>query len=108
MADAVKEFDIHPKILFENHYPKYIERPNAMRNSLQRLFDLGYHAKTLASTDEKLAYLHKLGYFPKEVVKASMRERGLYEGVSNEDAMNVICERGTIRTTLLSWQPSSS
>ena len=108
LADAVKEFDIHPKILFENHYPKYMERPNNMRHSLQRLFDLGYYPKTLASTDERLAYLHKLGYFPKEVVKASMRMRGLYEGVSNEDAIDVICERGSIRTTLLSWKPGPS
>ena len=108
LADAVKEFDIHPKILFENHYPKYMERPDDMRHNLQRLFDLGYYPKTLASTDERLAYLHKLGYSPKEVVKASMRMRGLYEGVSNEDAIDVICERGTIRTTLLSWKPGPS
>ena len=85
-----------------------MERPDDMRHSLQRLFDLGYYPKTLASTDERLAYLHKLGYFPKEVVRASMRMRGLYEGVSNEDAIEVICGRGTIRTTLLSWRPGSS
>ena len=108
LADAVKEFDIHPKILFENHYPKYMERPDHLRHNLQRLFDLGYYPKTLASTDERLAYLHKLGYSPKQVVKASMRMRGLYEGVSNEDAIDVICGRGTIRTTLLSWRPGSS
>ena len=58
----------------------------------------------MGSTDERLSHLRVIGYSPSEVVKASMRQRGIYEGVSKEDALDVICDIGTIRTTLLAWR----
>lgn len=104
LSDVVLEFGIHPLVLFENHFPKYQNEPGRMRKNLEHLFELGYYVKTMASTDERLSHLRAMGYGPSEVVQASMRYRGIYEGISNEDALDVICDIGTIRTTLLGWR----
>ena len=104
LSDVVLEFGIHPLVLFENHFPKYQDNPGRMRKNLENLFELGYYVKAMASTDERLSHLRVIGYSPSEVVKASMRQRGIYEGVSKEDALDVICDIGTIRTTLLAWR----
>ncbi len=102
LALAVSEDGASPSVLFENHFPKYDNDEHSMRTQLLRLFELGYYAKTMVSTDESVSRFHEMGYTPERVVKADGVLRGLYEGVSNEDAVKLICEVGYVRATLLS------
>ena len=72
-----------------------------MRTPLKRLFDLGYYAKTMVSNDESKSRFGGKGYRPQTIIKTDLVYRGLYEGVSNQDAVEFICDLGSVRATLL-------
>ena len=94
--------DFRPRIIFETHRPKYDEMKHSIRKPLLALFNRGYHAAILASSDETKARMQAMGYRPFKLVKSDGYLRGLYKNISNEDAESLICDIGFVRTVLLS------
>ena len=101
MIKAVEQEGFSAGILFETHFPKYDDTHNNMRKQLKRLFELGYSPKWMASTDEKKARFGEKGYSPGVLIKTDGVERGLYENVRTDDAIELICDLGGVRTVFL-------
>jgi len=93
--------EFRPMILFEPHRPKYDDEKHSIRAELQFLFSHGYHAAVITSTDEAKARFGERGYNPSAVVKSDYCLRGIYEGISCEDAETFICDIGFVRSVLL-------
>ncbi len=100
--------DITPnKILFEAHPWRYDDYHHNMKKQLIRLFDTGYHVKTISSSDEKIALpLREFGYLPWKLVKTDFHKRGLYNHINDNDAVKFICDIGCVRTVLLTCDDS--
>lgn len=93
-----------PKILFEVHMPRYDDKEHNMRQCLRDVFDKGYYVKDMASNihDKGGAEsFKKRGYEPNDIIKTDFLKRGLYDKVSNEDALELICDTDHVRTVLL-------
>jgi len=101
IAKAVRENNFSARILFEAHFPKYDDDKHDMRTRLRELFDLGYRARFMASTQEDRTHFHKRGYSPVAQIKTDGVVRGLYEHVAPEDAEWFLCDVGGVRTALL-------
>ena len=101
LGAAIPQYHCSPRVLFENHFPKYDDAHHSMREPLSNLFSLGYYAKTMVSNDEATARFKDMGYQPLTVIKTDGVFRGLYEGVSKNDALTLICDIGTVRATLI-------
>lgn len=101
LLDTIRQGQHTPMILFEVHRPKYDDVHHNMRAQLKQLFDLGYHAKTLISSDETKALFTNKGYQPDQVIHTDGVHRGIYNGISNEDAERFICDIGFVRAALL-------
>lgn len=102
LAPAVESGLFSGMILFEVHRPKYDDERHSMRAPLRWLFDHGYHARTLTSNDERRGRLRDRGYQPSAVVQTSdTRFMGVYDGVSDQDAIELICDVGGVRDVLL-------
>lgn len=102
LAKAIMDFNVYPKILFETHLSKYDAMKHDIKKPLERLFKLGYFAKTLVSADERNTKLKQKGYRPEKVISTDLVERGIYKGVSNEDAIELVGKLGGVRAALLS------
>ena len=91
-------------IVFECHLPRY-GPDNDMRPVLQALFDRGYRVAMLTSNDERSTHLREYGYAPRLVIRTNdFRYQGVYESVSNDDALTFVCELGGIRDAVLSME----
>jgi len=101
MMEGIIAGDLSPKILFEVHRPKYDDVQHNMRAHLAQLFEFGYIPRTLISTDESLARFREKGYEPQNVIRTDGVKRGLYEGISKEEAIEFICDIGFVRAVLL-------
>ncbi len=101
LAKAVRDFHVFPDILFETHFLKYDIRDHDMSEVLENLFDVGYRPKIMTSTDEKKTRIRERGYFPKFVINTDRVRRGIYEGVSPQDAVDFICNIGGVRAVFL-------
>lgn len=95
--------DIIPdKILFESHPALYDDQDRNMRAQLDLLFNIGYRVKTIVSADERQANgIKTSGYSPSMLVRSDLFERGLYDDIRKEDALNLICGSDCVRTVLL-------
>jgi len=90
-----------PMIIFETHLSRYGDEHD-MRAPLNRLFEAGY-ALVLAgsSSDRGTAILTNKGYRALECVRSDDVTRGIFENISREDAIELICKTGGLRTVLL-------
>jgi FkbM family methyltransferase len=100
LAKAVRDFDIYPDILFETHFSKYDSTRHDMGDKLRMLFDLGYSPNIMTSTDERRAKLRQR-YNPNFTISTDRVNRGIYRGISKEDALDFICNIGGVRAVLL-------
>ncbi len=101
IARAAGDFRIFPGVLFETHFPKYDTMHHDIGRSLELLFELGYAPKYIASSDERVSKIREKGYKPTLVVSTDRVERGIYEGVSGEAVIDLLCNRGGVRAVLL-------
>lgn len=108
MEQGIMEGWLTPSILFESHRPKYDDLHHNMRAQLTRLFELGYMPKTLISTDESIARFHEKGYTPEIIIRTDGVQRGIYTGISQEDAIAFICDIGFVRAVFLEWNGNRS
>ena len=98
---AVAATDFSASILFETHFPRYDDQHHNMREQLQGLFDVGYYVKWLATSDERKASLRSRGYEPEQVIPTDGVVRGLYRDVDRQLALELVCDRGGVRTVYL-------
>ncbi|MBU4377321.1 MAG: FkbM family methyltransferase [Candidatus Omnitrophica bacterium] len=101
---AVRDFKIYPDILFETHFAKYDPSGHDIESRLKALFGLGYIPAAITSTDESAPNVKEIkerGYKPKLVIDTDRVNRGIYEKISPDDAVNFICNTGGVRAVLL-------
>jgi len=100
LADVVKGTKLRPKILFETHRSRYHADKHDIADPLRGLFAMGYRVKTLISNEPGATWRIK-GYAPRRLLRTDGIVRGLYDGVKNEDAVDIICRIGGVRAVLL-------
>lgn len=101
MGKAITDFKVYPKVLFETHLSKYDAEKHDIRESLETLFSMGYTVRILTSTDEAVTKLRQKQYEPEQIVRTDLVTRGIYKGVTNEDASSLISKEGGVRAVLL-------
>lgn len=101
MVQAIEQYGLSPSILFEIHIKKYDDIHHSMRAPLVKLFELGYYAKTIISNDDSKPKFREKGYKPSLIVKTDGVYRGLYNGISQKDTIEFICDIGFVRAVLL-------
>ena len=95
------------KILFETHPEFYHDAQNNMREVLSELLlTCGYHVKYIMSDGHKsnsgFSTFERKGYGEKNIVaRFPICDRAVYEGVSNVDAIELICHSQAVHAALL-------
>ena len=102
MLEQIESNQLSPTIIFETHISRYTEG-NDMSHSLKRLFNAGYRVEYAASSwQEGTKLVNSLGYQPIQSVPTDGVRRSIYQNLKNEDAINLICNLGGLRTVVLS------
>ena len=102
LEKAIKDGSFSGRILFECHFPRYVEETHSMKKPLQMLIDQGYHARYLTSGDESKPRIRARGYEPMAVVQFDdKRFRGIYENVADNDLLSLVCETGGVRDVMM-------
>ena len=95
-----------PSLLFEVHRPRYDSEKHDIRGPMNALFNAGYRVKWLASDgyesrNTKTDY-ESLGYGKDYIATYfSSSDRAVYEGVSNEHALDLISSSDFVRAVFL-------
>ena len=103
LLPALEDDDFRPSILFETHRPKYTE-DHTIKGSLKAMFEKGYRAKIIVSNEGPTAKFSEHGYTADIIFPTDGMVRGLYYGISNEDAIKFICDIGGVRAVFLEYQ----
>jgi len=90
MMPLLKNNNFSPKILFETHRPKYDDTHHSMRKVLIKMFKYGYYPKIIVSNDHPKGEFLERRYKPEKLIHADGYRRGIYYGVTNEDAIGFI------------------
>lgn len=102
MLPAIQKGELAPMIIFETHITRY-NKNHDMEVVLRELFDCGYRVQYLASNAESgTERLHKKGYKGSSPIKTDFVHRVIFENIKSEDAIELICYLGGVRTVLLS------
>ena len=104
IAPMLQNNEFCPKILFEVHRSRYDDKEHNMKTVLKKIFAAGYHTKILASLDynKKIADLfQKYGYHPKQMIKTDYLRRAIFENISDENAIELMCYTDYVRSVLL-------
>lgn len=107
MLSALKKGGFSPMVLFETHRPKYNTNDRNIRDILEKLFSFGYFVKTIISNDEPKGKFRERGYQPTRLIKSDFVMRGIYDHVSEEDALYFISDAGYVRAVLLAREHSA-
>ena len=94
----------YPIICFETHTSKY-KNSNKMRDSLKQIFKKGYRVKFVSTSyKEASTKLNKLGYRPyyRNITDDVIRD--IYKDLKKEHAINLICNKGGLRTILMVYE----
>ena len=79
------------KILLEVH-PQFYDQDHSLATVFENLFSIGFTPRYVVSTPIAIPELFRSkGYSPKYVVQTDGRERGVYENVSPQDAIELAC-----------------
>jgi hypothetical protein len=88
-------------IIFETHISRY-GAENDMAAMLRAYFEQGYGVPLLASSQASgTKRIEALGYRGSQPIQTDGVARSLFEGVSAEHAIDLICRTGGVRTVLL-------
>ncbi|MAQ73489.1 MAG: hypothetical protein CMD49_04205 [Gammaproteobacteria bacterium] len=94
----------YPMICFETHISRY-KKDLRMKNVLLKLFKIGYKIKYASSSSEygtKLIANYGYNSINPLPIKTDDVKRNIYQNIDNNDAIELICEKGGLRTILLS------
>jgi len=101
MIEEIRSGILSPSIIFETHISRYTQ-DNDMAATLQALFDCGYSVKYVASSwqggTEKIK---SFGYSEFDTVKSDGVVRAIFENIKPDDAIEIICKTGGVRTVYL-------
>jgi FkbM family methyltransferase len=101
MIEAIERGELAPMIVFETHRRHYTPEHD-MVAPLRRLFACGYKVRYAASSSESgTARVEGLGYRGGPPIPTDFMIRKLFENLDDEDAIDVICHGGGVRTVLL-------
>lgn len=101
LLPAIERGEMCPMIIFETHLSRYgndhdIEAP------LHRLFALGYKVKLVGSSSERgTQQIEARGYRKGQSIRSDGVVRAIFEDIREQDAIDMICREGGIRTVLL-------
>lgn len=105
MVEGVARGRMRPMVLFETHRRAYTVEHD-MEAALRTLFKLGYRVRMVSSSGPQgTARIDALGYRKLREFPTDFTTRALYEDVSNEHAVDLICRTGGVRTVLLEKGP---
>ncbi|MBT3931120.1 MAG: hypothetical protein HOF34_10435, partial [Rhodospirillaceae bacterium] len=91
-----------PRIIFETHLSRYTAE-HSFEPVLRRLFAAGYEVSLAASSWERgTEVVETFGYKGVEKIRSDGVIRTLFESISADDAVKLICETGGLRTVILS------
>ena len=77
-----------------------------MEPVLRRLFAKGYRVALAGSSSQRgTGLIEALGYKGSQPIRTDDVERVIFEDIRDDDAVDLICRTGGIRTILLSTQP---
>lgn len=102
LIPAIEKGEMQPMILFETHLSRYSDEHN-MAETLRKMFDLGYKTRLVGSSWERgTEIIMSHGYRPaSSPIPTDGVTRMLFEDISDDDAISMICSEGGIRTVLL-------
>jgi FkbM family methyltransferase len=102
LLPAVERDDVAPMIIFETHLSRYSSNHD-MEPVLRRLFAKGYRVALAGSSSQRgTKIIEALGYAGLPPIKTDDVERVIFENLRNDDAIELICRTGGVRTVLLS------
>ena len=106
LVSNISEINELPMIIFETHISKYNENHD-FKKTLKNIFDIGYKVTLVGSSSENGSnIIKKFGYKPIKTIKSDGNTRKIFKNIRNEDAIEMICKTGGIRTVLL--RPTSN
>jgi FkbM family methyltransferase len=95
-----------PIITFETHPDRY-NSDHDMEAILRRLFTLGYRVPMMSSaTDKATKRFMQLGYKPGLRIATDAVHRTMFADIRPDDATEIICRSGDVRTVTLAKAPS--
>ena len=101
LVDLVRDNVVSPRVIFETHLSRYTQH-NDFAPVLNSLFSLGYTVQTAASSTESgTARVQSLGYQGSEPFYSDFGSRSIFSNISNDHAIDLICNTGGLRTVLL-------
>ncbi|MEC9293486.1 MAG: FkbM family methyltransferase, partial [Chloroflexota bacterium] len=101
LAELSENQILSPNVIFETHLSRYTT-DNDFAPVLRKLFDIGYTVTKAASSNEAgTTIISKLGYKGSEAFYSDFTHRVIFDNIRNDDAINVICQTGGLRTILL-------
>jgi len=108
ILEVAKASDKGPMILFETHHNKY-NSEHDISVPLKGLFEMGYHGRYIGSSSRRgTNIIEELGYKGSEEIETDFMHRVIYENISNEDLIHLVCRSGGVRTVLLAKQQGPS
>lgn len=101
LVELVKDDVMSPRVIFETHLSRY-KAGNDFVPVLHGLFNLGYTVRMAASSSKAgTARVTALGYDGGTPFYSDFGERAIFRNLSNEHAIDLICNTGGLRTVLL-------
>ena len=101
LVKLVREDVMSPMVIFETHLSRYTPE-NDFTPVLNGLFELGYTVSSAASSSKSgTAIVQALGYGGLKPFYSDFGERSIFSNISNEHAIDLICNTGGLRTVLL-------
>ena len=101
LAKLVKEQIMSPKVIFETHLSRY-EHNNDFVPVLKQLFEIGYSVSMASSSNKSgTDRVTRLGYKGCEPFFSDFNERSIFHEISDDHAVDLICNTGGLRTVLL-------
>ncbi len=102
LISLIKIKKFYPDIIFETHISRY-NYSNNMLSTLKKIFNLGYKITIAGTSSERgTVLLKKLGYDTSFKLRSDDEVRSIIKNIKNEDAINLICKTGGLRTVTLS------
>ena len=101
LIPAIKNKEMAPTIIFETHLSRY-DDGHDMEAPLRQLFLLGYHLAVVSSSSKRRTrIIEALGYQGNQSAHSDGVVRTLFTDVADADAIELICNRGGVRTAVL-------
>ena len=101
MIDSIRSGMMRPTIIFETHLTRY-SGSHDMARSLEKLFECDYVVPYAATSQESgTEIVRDMGYPISAPIKTDAVERVIVENIAVNDAIQLICHTGGLRTVVL-------